>query len=370
MLLEKAHKNLICPILDRLDSETMHHAAVNALHLAQSTAVSRLAIRYLGAGGARVIDRRLNTNVGGVFFDNPTIVAAGWDKPAKAVRGLYELGFGGVEIGSVLEFAQPGNPKPRQFMIAEGVAVQSLGFNSPGMEAVAANLENYHGLNIPIGINIGKNKDVPESDAPRAYAVVAKRLYHDAAYFVINVSSPNTPGLRKLQDRSFLVEIIKAVKEAILSRGEMKPCFVKIAPELTTEALDEVIEVVSGESLAGIIASNTTINPTIKGKYGKQDLPGGLSGDDPDYRKLTTEQVKHIFRTTAGKLDIVGVGGVKDGATALEKIRAGAKAIQVMTAIRSEGASVARKICLELLQAIEREGAASLSDLVGLDTRK
>ena len=171
------YKSVISPLLDRLDSETMHKAAVESLHLAESTQLTRLAIKYLGAGGSRIISPALETTVGGVKFDNPTVVAAGWDKPGKSVRGLYELGFGGIEIGSVLEFAQPGNPKPRQFVVAPGVAINALGFNSPGMEAVAANLARYKGLGIPLGINIGKNKEVPEQDAARAYAVVAKRLY-------------------------------------------------------------------------------------------------------------------------------------------------------------------------------------------------
>jgi dihydroorotate dehydrogenase len=364
------YKSLISPVLDRLDSETMHHFAVNSLALGQSTALGRLGIRYLGAQGKRVSDPRLRTNVGGVELDNPTVVAAGWDKPAKAVRGLYELGFGAIEIGSVLELAQPGNPKPRQFVIPPGVAINSLGFNSPGMEAVAANLESYRGLGIPIGVNIGKNKEIPESDAPRAFAVVASRLYEDATFFVVNVSSPNTPGLRQLQDKPQLTEIMTAVREAILSRGPMKPLFVKIAPDLTDVAVDDVLDVALSLELSGIVATNTTNNPDLKAKYGEKwrTVPGGLSGDDAEYRRMSTEKIRHIYRVTGGKLDIMGVGGVKDGLTALEKIKAGAKAVQVMTAIRSEGAGVARRISLELLALMEKEGVRSLEELVGVDS--
>jgi dihydroorotate dehydrogenase len=326
-----------------------------------------MAIKYLGAGGPRVVSPALHTTVAGIEFDNPTIVAAGWDKPGKSVRGLYELGFGGIEIGSVLEFAQPGNPKPRQFVVAPGVAINALGFNTPGMEAVAANLLRYQGLNIPLGINIGKNKEVPEADAPRAYAVVAKRLYKEATYFVVNVSSPNTPGLRKLQDKSVLLEIISAVNEAILSQGVMKPTFVKIAPDLTDEAVDDVVDVVVSQKLAGIIATNTTNNPEIKASYGERwkDQPGGLSGDNSTYREMATKKIAHIYRTTNGQIEIMGVGGVKDGKTALEKIQAGAKAVQVMTAIRGEGAGVARKICLELLEQMDKLGVKSIGELVG-----
>jgi dihydroorotate dehydrogenase len=287
------------------------------------------------------------------------------------VRGLYELGFGAIEIGSVLELAQPGNPKPRQFVIPPGIAINSLGFNSPGMEAVAANLEAYAGLGIPVGVNIGKNKEVPDEDSPRAFAVVAHRLYEEATFFVVNVSSPNTPGLRKLQDKPQLTDIMVAVKEAILSRGPMKPTFVKIAPDLTDNAVDDVVDVVLALGLSGIIATNTTNNPDLKAKYGEKwrNVPGGLSGDDPDYRRMSTEKIRHIYRTTGGKLDIMGVGGVKDGSTALEKIKAGAKAVQVMTAIRSEGAGVANRICRELLELMEREGVKSLQELVGVEAK-
>ena len=361
------YKSIISPILDRLDSETMHKAAVESLHLAESSQLTRLAIKYLGAGGDRISSPMLETVVGGVKFDNPTVVAAGWDKPGKSIRGLYELGFGGIEIGSVLEFAQSGNPKPRQFVIAPGVAINALGFNSPGMEAVAANLLRYKGLNIPIGINIGKNKDVTEQDAPRAFAVVASRLYDEATYFVINVSSPNTPGLRKLQDKPILLEIVSAVKEAINSKGPMKPTFVKIAPDLTDDAVDDVVDLVLTQNLAGIIATNTTNNIELKASYGSKwkDQPGGLSGDNPTYREMSTKKIAHIYRTAGGKVEIMGVGGIKDGKTALEKIQAGAKAVQVMTAIRGEGACVARTICLELIDEMNKLGVKSISELVG-----
>lgn len=364
------YKTLISPLLDRFDSEMMHKATAESLHFAEATPVTRLAIRYLGAGGERVRDTALETTVGGVKLENPTIVAAGWDKPGKSVRGLYELGFGGVEVGSVLECPQPGNPKPRQFIIAPGVAINSLGFNSPGMEVVAKNLVRYKGAGIPIGINIGKNKDVTESDAPRAYAVVAKRLFDEATYFVINVSSPNTPGLRKLQDKPLLLEIITAVKEALLSRGAMKPTFVKIAPELTDDAVDDVVDLVLTENLAGIVATNTTNNSELKASYGERwrDQPGGLSGDNPIYREMSTKKIAHIYRTTNGKVDIMGVGGVKDAKTALEKIQAGAKAVQILTAIRGEGARVARTICLDLQKEIKLQGVKSILELVGTKT--
>jgi len=279
------------------------------------------------------------------------------------------MGFGGVEIGSVLEYPQAGNPKPRQFMIGPGVALNSLGFNSAGMEVAARNLERYHSSPtvIPLGVNIGKNKEISEADAPRSFAAVARRLYNEASYFVINVSSPNTPGLRKLQDRGLLAAIVQEVFAAQDGCGVRKPTFVKIAPELTPEAVDEVITVALEEGLAGILATNTTNSADIKGKYGAgwRDRPGGLSGDDTQYRTLATERVRQIYRAAGDRLAVIGLGGVKDANTALEKILAGASAVQVMTAIRGEGPRVVTKINQGIINWMTENRISSLNEIVG-----
>jgi dihydroorotate dehydrogenase len=363
------YKEIIRPVLDRLDSETFHNLARESLHLAELTPFTLKLVGLFTAGGNRFADERLRTTLGGVEFENPLIVGAGWDKSGRALMGLWQLGFAGVEVGSVLEYRQPGNPRPRQFMVAPGVGINWLGFNSPGMDVVAKNLSKYQGAPVRIGISIGMNRDVPHDDSPRAHAAVARRLYGYADYFAINVSSPNTPGLRMLHEKGRTRDIIQALNDAMGQEGGKKPLFVKIAPELSLKEIDDILEVAVEHSITGIIAANTADVPEIKAKYGERwrNQQGGLSGDDQDYRKMTTEKVAHIYRQAGGKLEIIGVGGIKDAETALEKIRAGARAVQVVTAIRGEGTAVAGKINRGIVEFMERQGVKSLDELVGVD---
>lgn len=365
------YKELITPLLGKLDSETWHVRARDALHFAETTPSTLKLLEKFAYKGKRFSDESLHIAVSGIEFDNPLIVGAGWDKAGKAVRGLYTLGFAGVEVGTVTAFPQNGNPKPRQFMLAPGVALNRLGFNNPGMEAVALNLERYRKSAIPIGISLGKNKDVPISAAPEAHAAVAKRLYYHAAYFAINVSSPNTPGLRSLQAKAPLTDIVQAVNAVMESIGGRKPLFVKIAPELNDHSLDEVIEVVIENGLAGIIATNTTTSAELKAQYGElwRNEEGGLSGDNADFRGMTIQKIAHIYRQTAGKIDIMGVGGVKDTQTALEKIKAGAKVVQVVTGIRGEGTTLAGRITRGISDYMKSTGVKSVNELVGVDAR-
>ncbi len=328
-------KEFIDPALSKLDSETWHTRAREALHLAEATPFTLKLLEQFADRHHRFTDERLHVVLGGVELDNPVMVGAGWDKAGRAVKALHTLGFSGVEVGTVVAYPQEGNPKPRQFMLAPGVTLNRLGFNSPGMEAVAHNLERYNGSGIPIGISLGKNKEVPAEDAPQAHATVAERMYDYAAYFAINVSSP-------------------------------------IAPELSTGAIDDVIEVVLDNGLTGIIATNTTVNPDMKAKYGERwrNEAGGLSGDDPDYRRMATEKVAHIYRQTKGKIDSIGVGGVKDTQTALEKIKAGAKVVQVVTGLRGEGTALPGRINRGIVDFMEKEGVRSVQELVGIGVKK
>ncbi len=364
------YKRIISPLLDKRDSETWHVRAREALHVAESNPLTLSLLRLLNAKHSRFKDERLAVFLGGneVQLENPVMVGAGWDKLGASVAALYQLGFSGVEVGSVLQYSQPGNDKPRQFIIGPGVSLNRLGFNSPGMEVVARNLEQYRGSGIPTGISLGKNKEVPVEQAPEAHAVVADKLYDDAAYFVINVSSPNTPGLRELQDRKPLTDIVQAVNEAMDRRGSRKPLYIKIAPELTTTAVDDVIDVVLQEGATGIIATNTTTNSDIKGKYGARwaNEMGGLSGDDADYRRMATNLIAHIYRETQGRMEIIGVGGVKDAVTAWEKLAAGARAVQVVTAIRGEGPAVAGNVNRGLVKMMDQEGLQNISQVTGI----
>lgn len=365
------YKELIAPILDKLDSETWHTRAREAIHIAEATPLTLKLLEQFAYQRKRISDPRLHIALGGVSFDNPLLVGAGWDKAGRAVRGLYALGFAGVEVGSVLVTSQEGNPKPRQFMLAPGVALNRLGFNSPGMEVVAANLERYRTSGIPIGISLGKNKEVKASEAAQAYAAVTTRLYQDAAYFAINVSSPNTPGLRYLQEKAALTDIVQAVNAAMDAKGARKPLYVKIAPELSNEAIDDVIAVVKDHGVAGIIAVNTIADATLKAQYGERwrNEEGGLSGDNPIYRRIATEKIAYIYRATGGSIEIIGVGGINDSESALEKIRAGAKALQIVTGIRGEGTTLPGRINSGLLEYIEQEGFKSINQVVGIDVK-
>ncbi len=232
-------------------------------------------------------------------------------------------------------------------------------------------MHEYKGTGIPVGISLGKNREVPAKDAPQAHAVVAERLYEHAAYFAINVSSPNTPGLRALQDKGPLADIVQAVNAVMESMGGRKPLFVKIAPELSLEAVDDVIGVVLDHGLSGIIATNTTTDPEIKAIYGERwrTQDGGVSGDDPTFRAMATAKVAHIYRTTKGTITIIGVGGVKDAPTALEKIKAGATVVQVVTGIRGEGTTVAGRINRGIAAYMENEGVHTIRELVGIESR-
>jgi len=356
------YKTLFRPILDKLDSETWHTIVREALHISEETSLTLKLVEYTSCSGSRLVDERLNVNLSGIELENPLLIGAGWDKSGRAVRALRAMGFAGVEIGSVVEHRQPGRPKPRQVMLSSGVCLNWLGFNSPGMRRVGYNLKSYRNSGIPIGISLGINKFIKPEDAPAANAAVAEYLNDDAYYFAINVSSPNTPGLRKLQNKAQLLDIVQAVKEVT-----EKPIFVKISPELTNQAVDDVIGVVLDNSIAGIIATNTSNNPKIKSKYGSEwkNHEGGISGDDGDYRMISTIKIEHIYKQAGKDLEIIGVGGIKDTESALEKIRAGAKALQIVTGLRGEGPSIANSINFGLVKYMDDEGIKSVSELVG-----
>lgn len=366
------YRRLIGPVLDGLDSELWHDRARHSLMYAERLPGGLELVKLISQGLRASADPSLRVRVAGLEFANPLLVGAGWDKAGQCIAGLHAMGFAGVEIGSVLARSQQGNPRPRQFIIAPGVALNRLGFNSPGLNAVERNLQRCRtpdGTGARVGISIGKNRDVPDADAPRAHAVVARRLYPYADYFVVNVSSPNTPGLRRLQDREPLGKIAAAVNAAMDEQGPRKPLLVKVAPELTPAALDEVIEVAREQSLAGIVAANSSASPALKGRYGEgwAAEPGGLSGDDAEYRRICTEMVRHIYRRTGGSLVVIGVGGISTPGAALERIRAGASLIQTVTGIRSAGPGVASYVLRGVAVHLRAAGLKSVSELVGAD---
>ncbi|MBI1888404.1 MAG: dihydroorotate dehydrogenase (quinone) [Candidatus Spechtbacteria bacterium] len=366
------YKGLASPMLDRLDSETSHVIVREALHFAETFPGGLKIIEQFAYKRKRFLDPKLRVQVCGIEFDNPLVMGAGWDKEGRAVKGLWRLGVAGVEAGGVPEYPQEGNPRPRQFVVAPGVIIQRLGFNSSGMNKVARNLSRYERCGIPIGIQVTENRDVASSDTPEDHAkacvAVTQKMYHIASWFTLGLSSPNTPGMRRLQGKRWLAPIVSAVFGAMEDMGGRKPLFVKIAPDLTWEELDEVIEVASAYR-AGIVASNTTTNPDIKAKYGERWRyeRGGLSGDDSDFRAMSTRQIAYICRATGNGLPVMGAGGIKDTPTALEKIMAGALPLQIVSAIRGEGLTVFGRINRGIVEFMDREGVKSLKELVGVE---
>jgi dihydroorotate dehydrogenase len=287
----------------------------------------------------------LEKEVFGVKFPNPIGLAAGFDKDAKLVEPLSTLGFGFIEIGTVTPRPQSGNPTPRLFRLTEDSAlINRMGFNNQGVEAVAERLKQRPAGCI-IGGNIGKNKDTPNELAYEDYMYCFKSLYPWVDYFVINVSSPNTPGLRALQEKEPLMDLINRLQQANDQTDLPKPILLKIAPDLTNQQLDDIIEVVRQTGIAGLVATNTTIQRN--GLQADQDKveqigPGGVSGKPLANR--ATEVIRYLYNKSKGTIPIIGVGGITTAKDVLEKLEAGASLVQVYTGFIYQGPSMIKKL--------------------------
>lgn len=311
-------------------------------------------------------DPVLAVTLWGRTFDNPVGLAAGFDKNASVVGPSFDLGFGFVEIGSVTPRPQPGNPKPRIFRLPEDRGViNRLGFNNLGVEAAAGRLKDWRTTVLPgpLGVNLGKNKDTEK--ALDDYVAGAQKLGEFADYLVINVSSPNTPGLRALQGRAELDELVDAVQSALRDAFADKapPLVLKIAPDLAGEDMRDIAEVALARGLDGLTVSNTTITrpDSLTGHY--RDETGGLSGR-PLFH-LSTQVLSEVYRLTEGRIPLIGVGGVSSGADAYAKIRAGASLIQLYSALVYEGPGLIERIKRDLAQLLRRDGYDSVSAAVG-----
>ncbi len=345
------------PLLRRLDPERAHTFALTALK------------HGLVRKPERADAPSLATTVWGRRFPNPVGLAAGFDKDAEAVGPLLRLGFGFVEIGSVTPRPQPGNPKPRLFRLSEDRAVVNrMGFNSRGLEVAAANLKAYReaGGSGLVGVNLGKNKTSEDAAADYVAGVEALAAYAD--YLVVNVSSPNTPGLRALQGREPLAALLTSVQAA---RHETvpdapPPLLLKIAPDLTEEDERDVAAVALEQALDGLIVSNTTIvrPETLQSRHRAES--GGLSGR-PLFEP-STELLRRMYRRCEGRLPLVGVGGVSSGADAYAKIRAGASLVQLYSALVYAGPGLVGEIKRELTAFLRRDGFAGIAEAVGCDT--
>ncbi len=309
----------------------------------------------------------------GLRFPNPVGLAAGMDKLAEAVPIWESLGFGFSELGGVTRLPQPGNDSPRMFrVIPDGALVNRMGFNNPGADAFADALTWWRQSNLwprhPVGVNLGKSKVTPLAEAPADYAESFRRLHRLADFFVINVSSPNTPDLRRLQDRAALDEILAALRETQSELGgPAKPLLVKVAPDLSFDALDEILELAEARALSGIVATNTTLARPETSDPARQRLyaeAGGLSGRP--LARRSTEVVRHLHRQSRGRLPIIGVGGIFTAADAWEKITAGATLVQVYSGMVYEGPGIARAMVRGLRRRLDAAGLKDLRAAVGL----
>jgi len=355
---------LLRPLLLALDAERAHRLTVWAL-------------KRMPARAPAPDHPILATKVFGLDFANPVGIAAGFDKHAEAPLALAALGFGFVELGSVTPRAQPGNPRPRVFRLAEDRAViNRYGFNSVGAARFRANLAAaLGGANsppVPIGINLGKNKETPADQAAGDYAQgVAECGIALGHYLVVNVSSPNTPGLRALQSRDDLLAISAGTRAAMAAApgGAKKamPLLLKIAPDLAEDDLVDIAAVVRAGHFDGVIVSNTTIRrpETLRGV--RRGEAGGLSG--APLKPFALETLRAIYRLTGGSVPLIGVGGIASGADAYERIRAGASLVQLYTAMVYEGPGLAGRIKRELAALLRRDGWSALKDAVGVDHR-
>lgn len=335
-----------------LDAETAHGLAIRGLKTGVVT------------GGSNHQDGRLNCTIAGIQFANPLGVAAGFDKNAEVPDALLSLGFGFTEVGTITPLGQQGNPKPRIFRLTKDNAViNRLGFNNAGHGAAIERLRTRTNQSGIVGINVGANKD--SEDRANDYVLGIKEFYELASYFTINISSPNTPGLRDLQTRSqlssLLSRIIAARLEMIESHGKSVPVFLKIAPDVTEDDLDDIIAEVLEQKLEGLIVSNTTLDRTALSKPSNE--AGGLSGR-PLFERSTIMLAK--ARQRAGKdLAIIGVGGVDSAETALAKIQAGADLVQLYTGMIYQGPTIANTINRGMSKILDKRGIDRLSTLRG-----
>ncbi len=340
------YKLLIKPILFCFTPEQAHHITFTLIKFLFKIPGVSIIFRAVYT----VTDKRLERTVFGITFPNPVGLAAGFDKDAKIVDEFSALGFGFIEIGTVTPVPQSGNDKPRLFRLPQDEAViNRMGFNNGGMKEVAARLRKRKSK-VLIGGNIGKNKVTPNEEALTDYIKAFNELFDCVDYFVVNVSSPNTPGLRALQEKEPLKKILNSLQEVNNQKTAPKPILLKIAPDLTNEQLNDIVEIIIETKLSGIIATNTTISrdglTSPAGKVEKIGM-GGLSGKPLTVR--STEVIRYLVKKSNGTIPVIGVGGIHSPQDALDKLEAGASLIQLYSGFIYEGPALVGKINKELV---------------------
>lgn len=340
---------LLRPAIFALDSERAHRLAIEGLRLLPAGATAR--------PGA------LATSIAGIEFPNPVGVAAGFDKDAEVPDTLLGLGFGFTEVGSITPVPQAGNPSPRLFRLTEDNAViNRMGFNNAGAQAALKHLERRSHRPGVLGINIGANKD--STDRIGDYATMTRLMAPHASYLAVNISSPNTPGLRALQDEAALTGLLDAVIEARTEAtpDAPPPIFLKVAPDLEPADIDAIARIAIDKKLGALIVSNTTISrPALRSRHAGE--AGGLSG--APLKPLATQRVRDFRKATGGQMPLVGVGGIASAEDAWERIRAGASLVQIYSAMVYEGPGLGARIVCGLESLMKRDGFERLADAVG-----
>lgn len=362
------YRNVAKPLLFRMDPEKVHHLTIGGLSL-----IGKL------PGAVAMLERmygveetpELSTELWGIRFPHPVGLAAGLDKNAKAVDAFSSMGFGFIEVGTVTPLPQQGNELPRLFRLPDDEAlINRMGFNNCGMKQLAHNLRQTARRTVPVAINIGKNKTTPNEQAESDYRKCIEHLYSSGDFFVVNISSPNTPDLRKLQNGDHLRSLLQAVTEEMEKQRQIhgsgvKPVLVKIAPDVTDPELEEMVETIASSGVSGVIATNTTLS-----RDGLTDVAaketGGLSGKPLTRR--STEIIRMIYRATEGKLPIIGCGGIFSDVDAYEKIRAGASLVEIYTALIYEGPEINRAINSGIRELLRKDGYTHISQAVGSDS--
>ena len=344
---------LLRPAIFRLDAETAHGLAIKALKFSLKPA-------------SHPVTGPLQTQVAGLTFPNPLGMAAGFDKDGEVPDALLGLGFGFAEAGSITPMPQDGNPKPRLFRLSEDEAViNRMGFNNQGGDAAAKRLAQRRWRGGIVGINIGANKD--SADRIADYAHMTSLMAPLADYLAVNISSPNTPGLRALQDESALTDLLDGVMQArqyaaAQSGGHLPPVFLKVAPDLETADVDAIARIALDKKLGALIVSNTTIaRPALRSHHAEE--AGGLSG--APLKAPALERLRDFRKATGGAMPLIGVGGIATAQDAWERIRAGASLVQLYSAMVYHGPGIAKQITRGLEQLMRRDGFSSIADAVG-----
>ncbi|MEH6656586.1 quinone-dependent dihydroorotate dehydrogenase [Leeuwenhoekiella marinoflava] len=336
------YKSILRPLLFKFDPEGVHHFSFKSIRFFSKTGILKVL-----KPAFEVADKRLEREVFGLKFKNPVGLAAGFDKDAKLYNELSQLGFGFVEIGTLTPKPQSGNPKKRLFRLKEDQAIiNRMGFNNGGVEAAVERLKKDR--NVLIGGNIGKNKVTPNDEAFNDYKICFEALYDHVDYFVVNVSSPNTPNLRELQDKEPLTNLLSGLQKLNRARAaKEKPILLKIAPDLTDDQLLDIIDIINTTKVAGVIATNTTISRSGLSSENKEEM-GGLSGKP--LRERSTEVIRFLSEKSNRSFPIIGVGGIHSPEDAVEKLEAGASLIQLYTGFIYEGPSLIKNINKEILK--------------------